>query len=188
MFAMRPWYASEPRQLGGARVASVIDPVAVSRAWALQALLDGSGERDSRPIGAGVGATARAVARPVSGAMDSPRSRPLAILSDVLDWSRSDPEGLLAAARYIAAKRPLEEDTNARRLMRLDDQRAQSQTVCAIITRRSCCTLGPRPWSRPSRCLNAHPDEIERVLLALWLHRPAYDRRLSRSRPRRSAD
>ena len=39
LFAMRPFYASEPRQLGGARVASVIDPVAVSRAWALQALL-----------------------------------------------------------------------------------------------------------------------------------------------------
>ena len=62
MFAMRPWYASEPHQLNGARVASVIDPVTVSRAWALQALLDGSGERFPA-IGAGVGATARAVAQ-----------------------------------------------------------------------------------------------------------------------------
>ena len=40
LFAMRPWYASEPRQLDGARVASVADPVAVSRAWALRILLD----------------------------------------------------------------------------------------------------------------------------------------------------
>ena len=40
LFAMRPWYASEPRQLDGARVATVADPVAVSRAWALFVLLD----------------------------------------------------------------------------------------------------------------------------------------------------
>ena len=35
LFAMRPWYASEPRQLDGARVATVNDPVAVSRACGL---------------------------------------------------------------------------------------------------------------------------------------------------------
>ena len=40
LFAMRPWYASEPRQLDGARVVSVDDPVAVSRAWALFVMLD----------------------------------------------------------------------------------------------------------------------------------------------------
>ena len=40
LFGMHPWYAVEPRQLDGARVASVCDPVAVSRAWALRALLD----------------------------------------------------------------------------------------------------------------------------------------------------
>ena len=72
MFAMRPWYASEPRQLGGARVASVIDPITVSRAWALQVLLDGSGEHESRASGARVGATACRRGSADSGAMDSP--------------------------------------------------------------------------------------------------------------------
>ena len=37
---MRPWYAVQPRQLDGLRVATVADPVAVSRAWALQLLTD----------------------------------------------------------------------------------------------------------------------------------------------------
>ena len=40
LFAMKPWYASRPVQLDGLRVATVADPVAVSRAWALQLLLD----------------------------------------------------------------------------------------------------------------------------------------------------
>ena len=42
LFAMRPWYASEPRQLAGARVLSVIDPVGALRAWALRTLLEAS--------------------------------------------------------------------------------------------------------------------------------------------------
>lgn len=49
LFAMRPWYESRPPQLGGLRVASVIDPVAVSRAWALQLLLDAPSRRDEEP-------------------------------------------------------------------------------------------------------------------------------------------
>ena len=40
LFAMKPWYASRPRQVDGLRIATVADPVAVSRAWALQLLLD----------------------------------------------------------------------------------------------------------------------------------------------------
>ena len=40
LFAMRPWYSSQPRQLDGAQVAAVADPVAVSRAYALKTLLD----------------------------------------------------------------------------------------------------------------------------------------------------
>ena len=99
---MRPWYASEPRQLDGARVASVIDPVAVSRAWALLTLLDGT-DRSAK--------TSRR--RPHGSATHVPwlgrlwgdgliKAKPLALNQSVLDWSRSDPEGLLAAARHIA--------------------------------------------------------------------------------------
>src|SRR5262249_57867442 len=35
LFAMRPWFAAEPRQLQGARVASLIDPITLSPAWPL---------------------------------------------------------------------------------------------------------------------------------------------------------
>ena len=37
LFAMQPWYASSPASSMACRVATVADPVAVSRAWALDA-------------------------------------------------------------------------------------------------------------------------------------------------------
>ena len=40
LFAMRPWYARAPREVDDLRLATVADPIAVSRAWALQAMLD----------------------------------------------------------------------------------------------------------------------------------------------------
>ena len=64
LFAMKPWYQSCPAQLDGLRIATVADPVAVSRAWALELLLDapsGGGPESSR--GARVGAHPGPVAR-----------------------------------------------------------------------------------------------------------------------------
>ncbi len=40
LFAMQPWYSRDPVQLDGARVATVSDPVAVSRAWGLFVMLE----------------------------------------------------------------------------------------------------------------------------------------------------
>ncbi len=37
----------------------------------------------------------------------------------MLDWARSDPEGLLAAARHLAANRPLAENEKAQRMFTL---------------------------------------------------------------------
>ena len=51
LFAMRPWYSSQPRQLGGAQVAAVADPVAVSRAYALKTLLDAPDPSRARAAG-----------------------------------------------------------------------------------------------------------------------------------------
>jgi len=68
LFAMQPWYASEPRQLDGARVATVVDPVAVSRAYALRILLDAPDRSQPDPTGgAGLGPGSRTVARPSLG-------------------------------------------------------------------------------------------------------------------------
>ena len=52
---MRPWYAVQPRQLDGLRVATVADPVAVSRAWASELLTDAAEPGPPKsPPGAGL--------------------------------------------------------------------------------------------------------------------------------------
>jgi hypothetical protein len=163
LFAMRPWYASEPRQLGGARVASVIDPIAVSRAWALQTLLDGSSEGDSQPRAPEwVRQHVPWLARFWGDGLT--RVRPLALHHDVLEWSRTDPEGLLAAGRHVAAKRPLKEHRDAERLMRLMTDEPNPAGQRHYYTKE---LLHARPDAlvEAIQMLNAHPDEIERVLL-----------------------
>jgi 4-amino-4-deoxy-L-arabinose transferase-like glycosyltransferase len=130
LFGMRPWYASEPSQLDGARVASVCDPVAVSRAWALFVLLDSGDRSPPAPF------TSPAWVRrfvPLLGrlwgdgllselsASGKLRKRiyRLGVNEAVLSWSETDPEGLLNAARSLAEQRPDEEDEGARRLYAL---------------------------------------------------------------------
>ena len=150
LFAMRPWYASEPRQLGGARVASVIDPISVSRAWALQVPARRAGDARLPAVGSGLGAAECPwLARLWGDGLI--RSQPLAISQEVLDWSRSDPDGLLAAARHIAAKRPLEEDANARRLMQLLTTEPNPNGLRHYYTEE----LLARPARSPGR---GHPD------------------------------
>jgi hypothetical protein len=118
MFAMSPWYENRPPQLGGLRVASVIDPVAVSRAWALQLLLDAPSdklERADRKAPEWVRRHAPQLAR-LWG--DGIRKYPsLSVNMAVIEWARTDPAGLLAAARNVASGRAPADD-NARRLMR----------------------------------------------------------------------
>jgi hypothetical protein len=119
LFAMRPWYSREPRQLEGARVATVSDPVAVSRAWGLFVLLEAPDP--GRPTGPAAPEWVTAYV-PRLGRLwgDGLTKAPaLAINQGMVDWSRSDPEGLVAAARYLAAGRPLEENENGRRLFTL---------------------------------------------------------------------
>ena len=109
LFAMRPWYASEPRQLGGPRVASVIDPITVSRAWALQNLLDapGSAEIPSRRPRSGCARNVPWLGRLWGDGLI--RLESLAVSSEALDWSRTDPDGLYSRRpiprRQAAARR-----------------------------------------------------------------------------------
>jgi dolichyl-phosphate-mannose-protein mannosyltransferase len=163
LFAVRPWFASKPRQLGGSRVASVIDPIGVSRAWALQCLLDGPGVRVSKPPAPEwVRRIAPWLARLWGDGLVE--SYPLAISQEVLAWSRSDPDGLLAAARYLAAKRPLEADTNALRLAQLLVNEPNPKGPRHY---RAEVLLDARPEAlvEAIQMLNAHRDEIARVLL-----------------------
>ncbi|HKI19640.1 MAG TPA: glycosyltransferase family 39 protein [Isosphaeraceae bacterium] len=117
LFAMRPWLASEPRQLDGAQVAAVADPVAVSRAWALQLLLDAPDLRPPDPPAAPFWVRTHApwLARFWGDGLVKPHR--LTVNQAVLNWSRTDPDGLLAAARKIAANESIENDAKAQRLM-----------------------------------------------------------------------
>ncbi len=163
MFAMRPWYASTPRQLGGARVASVIDPIAVSRAWALQVLLDGTGELDSQPRAPEwVRLHAPWLGRFWGDGLT--RARPLALRNEVLEWSRSDPEGLLAAGRHIAARKPLQDDKKAERLMQLLTDEPNPNGLRHFYTK-ELIHARPQALVEAIQMLIAHREEIERVLL-----------------------
>jgi hypothetical protein len=116
LFAMRPWYESRPRQLEGLRVASVADPVAVSRAWALQLLVDApsGGPREPSPAPEWVRTYAPRLAW--FWGVGVPKSKRLNIHRESLEWSRRDPVGLRAAARAVAAGQA-GLDRDARRLL-----------------------------------------------------------------------
>ncbi len=165
LFAMRPWYTSEPRQLDGARVASVADPVTVARAWALQLLLDAPDPRKFDPPAAPQ--WVRAYVLPLARFWGDGlvRSRRLTLNHRVLDWSRSDPDGLLAAAQTVAAKRPLEANRDAQRLMELlpieitrNGERIPNEAV------RKLLQVRPEALVEAVQMINAHRDEIVRVM------------------------
>ena len=116
LFAMTPWYAREPRQLDGLRVATVADPVAVTRAWALQLLLDRADVRRPRPPAAPDWVHRYA---PWLGRFWGEGLEPLPrrkVNEELLDWARSDAQGLREAARLVAGRLPIGEHGDALRL------------------------------------------------------------------------
>ncbi len=119
LFAMKPWWALRPRQLGGLRVATVADPEAHSRAWALQLLLD---RRDtSKPPPPRSPEWVRTYLKPLArlwGDGLTPSGR-LGVQPDLLNWAKSDPEGLRAAGDRIARREPVAGHPGAERLMDL---------------------------------------------------------------------
>ena len=135
LFALRPWWEARPTQLGGARVASVAEPVAVSRAWALWLLADGRATRQPPPLA----------------------SRPT-INESAFRWARADPAGLLAAARTLAqggAKGP-----EAQSLLDLLTRNgSQATTVATLLHNR------PQALVEAAEILTAHPEAVRKVLL-----------------------
>jgi hypothetical protein len=162
LFALDPWYASAPRQLGGARVASVADPVAVSRAWALQLLLDAPDLSGDDPPTAPLWVRAWApwLARFWGDGLT--KARRLALNQTVLDWSRTDPDGLLLAARQIAAGRSPGEHTDAQRLMELmTGPNAKGPRAGRT---RTLLNARPKALVETIEILNAHREEIVKVM------------------------
>jgi hypothetical protein len=165
LFAMRPWYASEPRQLDGARVVSVDDPVAVSRAWALFIMLDAADRSPKDPPAAPgwVYDYAPWLARLWGDGLT--KAHRLAVNQTVLAWSRTDPDGLLAAARAIASRQPIIEGTPADRLMQLMTAEAKPPSL-QVRHGLAEQLLDARPEAlvEAVQILNAHRDEIVTVM------------------------
>ncbi|MFO0949874.1 MAG: hypothetical protein U0835_01720 [Isosphaeraceae bacterium] len=119
LYGMTPWYARTPPQLDGLRVATVADPTAVSRAWALWLLVDAPDESPSAP--APVPELIRQYA-PFLGRFwgeGLKKIRRLTPNEPVFAWARSDPESLRAAARHLASGKDPNGDPNALRLFQV---------------------------------------------------------------------
>jgi hypothetical protein len=123
LFVLKPWYALEPGQLDGVRVATVADPLAVSRAWALQLLADGSDSRPPWPPAAPPWVRDFVPWLGRYWGEEPNRARPPGIHAAVFEWARSNPGGLRAAAQALAARRtgeaPPEPDAEARLLLEI---------------------------------------------------------------------
>jgi 4-amino-4-deoxy-L-arabinose transferase-like glycosyltransferase len=104
LFVMTPWYESRPKQLGEARVMAVMDPAAVSRAWALQLMCDAPDRSPPEPPKAPewVRKTSKTLARFWGDGLDA--APKLTINEPMFSWAATDPESLRAAAAEILAK------------------------------------------------------------------------------------
>ena len=173
LFAMKPLYERCPRQLGGLRVVTLDAPEAVARAWALDLLTHVS--TPSPTLRAPSWVRSSAVLAPLGrlwgeGVTMGPV---LELDPTILDWARTDPATLRAAARAIAARETIPPGSPAARLRAILDRpvfrdpgaQRQWQTMWA----------GPLLRNRPGaideaiEILIARPDAVEAVAL-----RPAY--------------
>ncbi|WP_210420113.1 glycosyltransferase family 39 protein [Aquisphaera giovannonii] len=143
LFAMRPWYASEPRQLDGLRAATVADTVAVTRAWALELLMDAPDPLPpSRPK----------LARPMAN-------------QAVLRWAREDPKGLEDAAKALAAGGEAANAPAASRLMhQMTDRRNQRESEVRRFLLTRLLKARPRALAEGVRMLVDRPDAIVEVM------------------------
>ena len=167
---MRPWYALRPPQLDGLRVATVADPVAVSRAWALQLLADGPG-RPPRRVAARpeVGPSSRPLARPVLGrGADAGRRRPASTRPSSPGRGPTRRPSRRGAADRRAAIEPASDDPDARRLLAILRRYDQPRQPGGRLSRR---LLNARPEAlvEAVEILIRRPDAVRAVLT-----RPGY--------------
>jgi hypothetical protein len=162
---MRPWYAREPVQVDGLRLVTVADPVAVSRAWALQVLLDATDK--SRPDPPSAPPWVQEYAPPLGRLWGDglEKIHRLTLNQSILKWARDDPQGLLDAARFLAARKKAEGDPGARRLVGLilDDPTPKVVQTRQLFLDR---LLKGRPEAlvEAVEILIRHTDEVAKVM------------------------
>ncbi|APW59118.1 glycosyltransferase family 39 protein [Paludisphaera borealis] len=165
LFAMKPWYALAPKQVGGVRLASVADPVAVSRAWALSLLLDAPDTAPPDPPAAPEWVRKYApILRRFWGDGLQKSSR-LTVNPAALDWAANDPEGFLAAARRLASRKQGEDDPNANRLLRmlLIDSRGRTNATNQDLLDQ-LLSARPEALVEAVEILTAHRDAVVQVM------------------------
>ena len=150
-----PGTPASPRQLDGAQVASVADPVAVSRAYALRSLLDAPDRSATRAAGrsAWVRDHVPWLARFWGDGL---------IKAKATHSEPEDPRLVSFRSRGPAGGRPLHRrrndratsDKNAQRLMELmttETNPSRGPKITALSHRPVARSRVPRPWSRRSR-------------------------------------
>ncbi len=161
LFALSPWFAVEPSQLDGARVASVADPESVATSVALQLLTDapyeGPAPKPSAPEW--VRLHAPWLARFWGDGLD--RAAPLTLHEPTFAWVRSDPDSLRAAARLLRDRAR----SSGNRLPDVSEN-ADAQKLLAILSRYD------RPeYSFAAALLRKRPEALTRAVEIL-IRRP----------------
>jgi hypothetical protein len=159
LFALTPWYASTPKQLDGLRVATVADPVAVSRAYALALLLDAGAEAPHAPprVPGWVRRFAPFLGRFWGKGLT--KVAPLGVNKDLLAWAKTDPDGLLAAANLLAKQRDPGDDPGARRLWK-----ALTRTEQKPFFARQLLHARPEALVEAVRIVTARPEAVRAVI------------------------
>jgi hypothetical protein len=166
LFAMRPWYESRPAQLGGLRIATVADPVAVSRAWALQLLLDAPSGGVPDPPAAPGWIRTRAPRLAWFWGDGVPRIGRRNVHREALDWARRDAGGFRSAARALADRRL--SDRGATRLLAILRRHDPFDPPGALASER-LLRARPRAIVEAAEILIARGEDLEAILT-----RPGY--------------
>lgn len=162
LFAMAPWYERTPRQLGGLRVASVVDPQAVARTYALTLLASSPGPKPDpvrAPLPDWVRSRLPILARFWGEGLVGPSDRP-GVFEPAFAWARSDPDGLRTAALDLAAGESDRPDfQRLRAILTRNNQPGLVEGLHLLLTNR------PEAIVEAVAILIEHPDEVRAILL-----------------------
>ncbi len=161
LFVMTPWYERRPEQLQGARVASIADPTAVSRAFALTILASASGppaQAQIAPLPDWVARTTPFLARFWGQGLTLAQPRP-GVNGPLFGWARESPEGLRAAAKALARR---EETNDAVRLKQLLTRGGDPAFERAL---ENVLTIRPQALVEAAEVLITRPEHVRAVLL-----------------------
>ncbi len=161
-FAMTPLYERRPRQLGGARVVTVLAPETVRWAWALELLTDPgldsiAGEAPAAPgwVRSYVPPLARFWGDGVT------RSKRLRVNEPIVDWAENDPKTLRLAVAALTGLSPSSPTSDAERLRALLTRRNHPDGAARLA---SLLNADPKALDAAVEILIAHPRDVRTVL------------------------